>query len=452
MRMEEYLSVVTEQIRCKKARGLVGDELKEHILEQAEAYEAEGMFEEEALERAVKDMGDPVETGVSLDRIHRPQMSWGALALIAAISLFGIAVHMALFEYNVRIPSTEHGPYLKLHLLYTIVGYLLMLLVYRLDYSVLSGRANLTAAAFLGFVLCGIRFDLTVNGARNWVAIGPIVLSLRMLMCLYVPLYGALLYQHRGEGYRGVGKLLLWSAAPVWIALQIPSGSLAVALCVSFLLLFSVAVWKGWYLANRKRTLAVLWGTILSMPFLLYGILPGGGLPDYQAQRLRHFLSGNLQYDYYAGMVLKSLEGSRLLGGSEKNIMELAERLPGYNSDYILVSLIAVYGLLAGMLAVALLVFLIAKVFRISLRQRNQLGMMLGCGCGIVFSLQLALCVAVNLSLLPATSVTLPFLSYGGTGTVVFYLLLGLALSVYRHKNILSERSAKKAAKGAPAI
>ena len=82
MRMDEYLNTVTEQIRCTKARELVTEELRDHILDQAEAYESEGMFEEEAMEKAVRDMGDPVETGVSLDRIHRPQVEVGILILI----------------------------------------------------------------------------------------------------------------------------------------------------------------------------------------------------------------------------------------------------------------------------------------------------------------------------------------------------------------------------------
>ena len=59
MKVQEYLSTVTEQIRCKQAREMVSEELREHILDQAKAYEEEGVFEKEALERAVKEMGDP---------------------------------------------------------------------------------------------------------------------------------------------------------------------------------------------------------------------------------------------------------------------------------------------------------------------------------------------------------------------------------------------------------
>ena len=92
MRLDEYLDTVSEQIRYKKIRSTVVKELENHILDQAEAYEACGAFPEEAMERAVREMGDPVETGVSLDRIHRPQMSWGIVITIGLISLLSIGL------------------------------------------------------------------------------------------------------------------------------------------------------------------------------------------------------------------------------------------------------------------------------------------------------------------------------------------------------------------------
>ena len=42
---------------------------------QEEAYLSQGLSAYDAERRAVLDMGDPVETGVSLDAIHRPKMS-----------------------------------------------------------------------------------------------------------------------------------------------------------------------------------------------------------------------------------------------------------------------------------------------------------------------------------------------------------------------------------------
>ena len=65
MKMNEYLSQVTDQIRCQKVHKAVRAELQAHLEDQAEAYESEGMSADEAMEKAVLEMGDPVETGVS---------------------------------------------------------------------------------------------------------------------------------------------------------------------------------------------------------------------------------------------------------------------------------------------------------------------------------------------------------------------------------------------------
>lgn len=42
MKKEEYLHIVTDQIRCKKARPDVKTELEAHIMDQMEDYRNEG--------------------------------------------------------------------------------------------------------------------------------------------------------------------------------------------------------------------------------------------------------------------------------------------------------------------------------------------------------------------------------------------------------------------------
>lgn len=76
MDRRNYMKLLTEQIRCKRALPLVTRELELHIEEQKEDFLAEGMTEREAEEAAVREMGDPVTVGVEMDRIHRPKMNW----------------------------------------------------------------------------------------------------------------------------------------------------------------------------------------------------------------------------------------------------------------------------------------------------------------------------------------------------------------------------------------
>ena len=109
MRAEEYLTILTDQIRCKMARGAVREEIRCHIEDQTAAFLSEGMEQAEAEEAAVREMGDPVETGNELNRIHRPRMAWGMIGLIAVLSLAGYLIQN--FMQEKWIDAGEGAPY-----------------------------------------------------------------------------------------------------------------------------------------------------------------------------------------------------------------------------------------------------------------------------------------------------------------------------------------------------
>ena len=424
---------------------MVEEELLEHIRDQAEAYEAEGMFEEEALEKAVRDMGDPVETGVALDRIHRPHMSWGTLALAGALGIFGVVLQAALAAGSGNASGSAGMYWLNGHIRYTILGIVLMLAVYRLDYTVLAGRARRIAAVYLIMVTAGIMLFGNLHAGAVYIDVGGMHISVPPLLYLYIPIYGAVLYDCRGIGYRDMWKPFLWALVPAWISWRIPSLSATMILLAAFALLFSAAVWHGWYRVHRKKILAVLWGgmAVLFLVWMGYGFL-AGGFAEYQIARIMAFLGKASDSSYVSETARQFLEGSTLAGGNAAKISGLWESLPGYNSDYVFVSLVTTFGILAGVLAAALFVYLIVRIFRISLRQKNQLGMILGCASGLVFLLQSVMHIMVNLNLLPAVAVNLPFFSVGGSRLIVSYILLGVVLSVYRYKDIRREKRPEK--------
>ena len=50
---EEYLHILEKQIRCRKARSQVAEEIRGHMEEQEAFYISEGMTREEAEEEAI---------------------------------------------------------------------------------------------------------------------------------------------------------------------------------------------------------------------------------------------------------------------------------------------------------------------------------------------------------------------------------------------------------------
>ncbi len=104
--MEEYLNTLLEQIRCKKAHAFISHEIKGHIEEQVTENMAQGMHKEDALKEALRDMGDPVQIGVEMDQIHRPQMAWRMIISIGILTLFSI-----LIQYLITRDLPQHSSY-----------------------------------------------------------------------------------------------------------------------------------------------------------------------------------------------------------------------------------------------------------------------------------------------------------------------------------------------------
>ncbi len=440
MKLEEYLATVTDQIRCKKAHALVSEELRDHVMDQAKAYEAEGMFEDDALEKAVQEMGDPVETGVALDRVHRPQMAKDVLVLAAVISVVGILAQLAVYHTGM-VKDGSRG-YLKNYMMYTIYGYLAMLLVYRLDYSFLGKYAKQVAAGFLAVmvVLPGIGgIGVTVNGMLMYLHMGPFYISIATAMLLYVPVFAGVLYQYRGDGKIIFLKALFWAGIPVWAVMHLPGLSQSIVLGISLAGVFTVAIWKGWYKIERKKSVLFIWLSLFLLPFaaLLTGF-SSGVLPEYQAARLQAMLDGKVA-SYQVGQLREIMDNSALIGRSSVDWNTQYQGMENaLGNDFLFSFLLGSWGILAAAAAVGLLLFLIMRIFRISSAQKNQLGSLIGMGCGMVYLCQILMHLAVNLGILPTTATLLPFFSTGGSGLMVSYLLLGLVLSVYRYKNILS--------------
>ena len=98
MKVHEYLKTVEEQIRCKSIWEDIRTELLGHIEEDTEYFRRKGMSREEAVERAVEEMGDPVETGIELDKVHRTRLDVKLLLFFIGIDLLTVVLAIAYFK------------------------------------------------------------------------------------------------------------------------------------------------------------------------------------------------------------------------------------------------------------------------------------------------------------------------------------------------------------------
>ena len=160
--MEEYLKTLLEQIRCKKARNLVEEEIRGHLEEQIKENKMAGMDPKEAEKAAVLDMGDPVQTGISLDGIHRPRVSWKLVILVGVISLLSILIQTVIGISQDPAGGLAGG---LNHGMYVLMGYALMIFVYRLDYSFLGRNILWIILGFFLTLLILRSLSMPVNGS-----------------------------------------------------------------------------------------------------------------------------------------------------------------------------------------------------------------------------------------------------------------------------------------------
>lgn len=427
--MDEYLKTLLEQIRCRKAWPYIRQELKNHMEDQIEANMHAGMDYESAEKAAVKDMGDPVGTGISLDHIHRPQTAWKLLIIIALISAAGIMTHIMMTRHIDGGDPYTSGRYV----MHIIMGMAVMTGLYFMDYTVLARFSRVIAAALLAICLLTLFWGVRVNGT-SCIMIGGRQISIQALMLFYVPVYGGVIYKYHGLEYKGLIKAAVWMIMPVLLVWRVPAMMTAGLMLISMLVMLTIAIQKDWFVVAKKKTIAGLWGIFAVLPLVtFFGMYLGNVLETYQKARIQAFIFDSGDVSYVTAALRSFLTTNKLIGSSGTDILE---SLPAFNADYILTYLSSTYGMIAAIFACCILAVLIFTIFGTALKQKNQLGMLMGCGCGMIFLVSLLINILENLGVLPPSKTFFPFMSAGGSYIIVSYGLAGIVLSIYRYKNI----------------
>lgn len=405
MDKKEYLEILAEQIRYKKALPMIEKELEDHMEDQKKDFLASGMTEKEAEAAAVMEMGDPVAVGVDMDRIHRPKMVWGLILLTGALYLAGMIFRYLLYD------RSGLGIYIANSWVYYVLAFVVMIGVCYVDYSRIGEKAReLTVGLFL-ILMAGIWFGGTVvNGSVGWISVGGMmILNVRVLVYLFLPLYGAILYRYRGQGYEVIWKAAAWMLPAVVVVFYANSLMLALLLCVFsmviFLLLYAGMVWK-------------------------FGAL-------YQKERLQMLLPPYGEEISAVMEPLRSAPANSHMVGSSAQAMKGLEMYG--DRDFLFTYILSFCGILTAVLFISLIAVLLFYLLKHTLRQRNQAGRIMGLGCTVVLVGRLVIYLLGNLGLQPYGDGYCPFLSTGGSSAVVTGILLGLLFSIYRYQNIAKE-------------
>jgi cell division protein FtsW (lipid II flippase) len=299
------------------------------------------------------------------------------------------------------------------------------------DIGVLQRYKYTAAALGIGLLVVTAVFGREINGAKLWLGVGSFQFQPSELMKVLLVIFMASYLEERREilaraDYRWgtlklspwpylVPLLLLWGLSLLLLLWQKDLGATVLMLGIALSMM---------YVATGRKTFVAA-GVLL----LAANVVVTYRLFGYVHQRVDVWLHPWQLADGPSYQIVQALFAVANGGASGTG---LGRGSPGYipfaSTDFVFAATAEQLGF-AGMLAVlAIYLTLVLKGLQIGLAQPTPFRQLLGVGCSMVLALQCLVIVAGNLSLIPLTGITLPFVSYGGSSLVVNVRLLGLLL------------------------
>jgi cell division protein FtsW len=108
--------------------------------------------------------------------------------------------------------------------------------------------------------------------------------------------------------------------------------------------------------------------------------------------------------------------------------------LPESHTDFVFAVAAEEFGIVLCLLLVALFAFIVLRALRHAVRKEDPFARFAIAGLAVLFGLQSAINMAVNLHLIPAKGMTLPFISYGGSSMISLAYGMGMLLALTRER------------------
>jgi cell division protein FtsW len=380
---------------------------------------------------------NPARRDSSLD----PLLLWVAL-LLAAIGLvmvYSASIAMAEAERFTGFRSTY---FLSRHAAYLGFGLAVAFAMFRVPIALWQKAAPWLFMLGTGLLVLVLIPGLgrEVNGSRRWIPMGPMTFQPSEVMKLFVVLYAADYTVRKAafmddfrKGFLPMFAVMTFIAA---LLLREPDfGALVVVTAIAMAILFLGGL--NWRLFAGLAVLLAFAFVVLivSSPYRLQRIL---GFMDPWADAYGK--------GYQLSHSLIAFGRGEWLGVGLGASIEKLFYLPEAHTDFLLAVIAEELGFAGVAGVIALFAFLVHRSFAVG-RQAASLeryfAALVAQGVGVWLAVQAFINMGVNMGLLPTKGLTLPLLSFGGTGIVVNCMALAILVRIDWENRYLMRGSRK---------
>ncbi|MEJ0097793.1 MAG: putative lipid II flippase FtsW [Bauldia sp.] len=293
--------------------------------------------------------------------------------------------------------------------------------------------ALIVLVVMLALMLVTLFVGVDVKGARRWINIGELSLQPSEFMKPAFVVTVAWLFaenRKRKDIHGDIFAVILLAIVATLLIAEPDFGQTMLTLITWSVLFFLAGM--SWFWIAGMVAIGV------SGVFAAYTMLP------HVAARIDRFVSPASGDTFQVDKALDSiLRGGWFGQGPGEGMIKRV--LPDAHTDFIFAVGAEEFGIIACLLLVAVFALIVFRGLSRSAQSEDPFVRLASAGLVVLFGVQSVINMSVNLNLIPAKGMTLPFISYGGSSMIAVGFGMGLLLAFTRRRPE-PRRSAKPAA------
>lgn len=309
--------------------------------------------------------------------------------------------------------------------------------IYKMKTDVIRNKAFASMAMIIviALLLVVLVIGKEVNGAKGWLSFGPVNIQPAEFFKITTIWFLALKLSTRQKTIQGhtffntVSRPLVYVIVGLCLIALLPDfGNAAVITLIAFSVIMASGI-------NYLYTLVLgIVGVIGSFGLIqLINLTKGKLIPAHVYSRFAIYqnpfkdefnLGHQMVNGYYA------IYNGGLFGRGLGNSIQKKGFLKFAHTDYIFAIVIEELGLIVALLVLALLFYMIARIFLVGIRSTDPFNSMMCIGIGSLFLIQVFVNLGGITGIIPLTGITFPFLSQGGSSLLMLSICVGFALNI----------------------
>jgi cell division protein FtsW len=345
---------------------------------------------------------------------------FSSVLLLMAI---GVLISMAASPPVAERIGLDSFHFFKSQLFYLFFAVIGLVTVSFFDVTWVRRSSLLIFLGSLVLMLAAQKFGPEIKGAHRWINVGPISLQPSEFAKPSFVVVAAWFLADRTRRPDMPGHFIAFGAATIFLGLLIlqpdfGQTALVVLTFGAMLLVFGIS-----------------WLYVLG----LSGVMVAGMglsymLVSHVASRIDRFLHPDKGDTFQVDTAVEAFNNGGLLGagpggGNAKWV------LPDAHTDFAFAVVGEEFGLIACLSLMLLFFFIILRVLKRAKAENEPFAALAMAGLATMFGFQACINMGVNVALLPAKGMTLPFISYGGSSLMGTALAMGFILALGRRQN-----------------